>query len=241
MPTEKYPRDQRTARNQAPWTRRCHSFFPGSEKLFGHWSAIWETVGARLIILLVAAMAVTFALLGYLNIRLHRKHLEAATLQSAERISGVMKRATSYHMMRNDRGGLYNTITTMANEPGVVRLRIIDQEGHISFSTDPKEVNRFVDKSAESCYACHAQAQPLTKLNRPDRLRIFRSDGSRAFWPSLRRSRTSRRAPTPPATRIPKASRFSASSTPTFLSPLRTRAWRKAAATCWPTRCWRSR
>ncbi|MFI5087923.1 MAG: sensor histidine kinase, partial [Terriglobales bacterium] len=90
----------------------------------------------------------------------------------------VIKRSTSYHMLRNDREGLYNTISTTAAEPGIVKIRIFDKEGRIEYSSDPSEVNRSVDKRAEACYACHAQAQPLAKLNRPDRFRIYRANGS---------------------------------------------------------------
>lgn len=148
-------------------------------------SSIWRrarySVSAKLILLLAAAMLVTFGVLGYLNIRLHRKHLEAQTLGAAERISDVIKRSTSSYMMRNDRYGLYDMMGTMADEPGVVRLRIINPEGRISFSTDPTEVNQYVDKSAEACYGCHAQAQPLTRLNRPDRFRIYRHENDRVL------------------------------------------------------------
>ena len=137
-----------------------------------------RSLSVKLIALIFFTMVVIFALLGYANIRLHRQHLEAATLASAERVSDVIKRSTSYHMLRNDREALYQTIATMATEPGIVRIRIFDKEGRIGFSTDPIEVNRSVDKRAEACYACHAQAQPLTKLNRPDRFRIYRANGS---------------------------------------------------------------
>ena len=92
-------------------------------------------------------MLVIFALLGYLNIRLHRQHLEAATLASAERVSDVIKRSTTYYMLRNDREGLYHAIQTMADEPGMVKVRIFDQEGRISYSTDPAEVSHVLDKS----------------------------------------------------------------------------------------------
>jgi two-component system NtrC family sensor kinase len=132
----------------------------------------------KLIALIFTAMVVIFALLGYANIRLHRQHLEAATLTSAERVSDVIKRSTSYHMLHNDREGLYNTISTTAAEPGIVKIRIFDKEGRIEYSSDPSEVNRSVDKRAEACYGCHAQTQPLAKLNRPDRFRIYRADGS---------------------------------------------------------------
>src|SRR5271165_2501332 len=138
-------------------------------------------LGTKLIGLLLGAMVVIFALLGYLTIRLHRQHLEATTLVSAERISDVIKRSTTYSMMRNDRDGVYHAMKTYASEPGVVRVRVFDREGRISYSTDPKETNRVVDKAAEACYACHAQQQPLAKLNRPDRFRVYREQGQRVL------------------------------------------------------------
>jgi two-component system NtrC family sensor kinase len=142
------------------------------------WQRVGQSLSAKLIILLVAGMVVIFALLGYANVRLHRQHLEAVTLASAERVSDVIKRSTSFHMLRNDREALYNTMATIAHEPGVVRVRIFDQEGRISYSSDPSEVSKMVDKRAEACYGCHAQAQPMAKLNRPDRFRIYHANGS---------------------------------------------------------------
>ncbi len=132
------------------------------------------SISTKLIGSLLAVMLVIFALLGYLNIRLHRQHLEAATLASAERVSDVIKRSATYYMLRNDREGLYHTIQTMADEPGMVKVRILDQEGRVSYSTDSSEVNRVLDKTAEACYGCHNQSRPLTRLNRPDRFRIYR-------------------------------------------------------------------
>jgi len=139
------------------------------------WKRLTHSISAKLIGSLLALMVVIFALLGYLSIRLHRQHLEAATLLSAERVSDVIKRSTTYYMLHNDREGLYHAIQTMAEEPGMVKVRILDREGRISYSTDPAEVNHTLDKSAEACYGCHAQSQPLARLNRPDRFRIYRS------------------------------------------------------------------
>jgi two-component system NtrC family sensor kinase len=146
------------------------------------WRDISNSLSAKLLLLLSIALVVTFAVLGYVNIRLHRQHLEAQILASAESMSDVIKRSTSSYMMRNDRNGLYDMMSTMADEPGVVRLRIFNKEGRISFSTEPQEVETYVDKSAEACYGCHAQAQPLARLKRPDRFRIFRDkEGGRTL------------------------------------------------------------
>lgn len=148
----------------------------------GRWFRLSHSLSAKLNILLLGAMFVIFALLGYLNVRLHRQHLEQDRLQSAESISDVVKHATTDYMLRNDRQGLYRSIQTMAAEPGMQKIRIFDQDGRITYTTDPEEQNHIVDKTAEACYACHAQSQPLTRLNRPDRFRIYRnSAGTRVL------------------------------------------------------------
>jgi hypothetical protein len=58
---------------------------PETEPTRGRWLRLSLTLSAKLNILLLGAMVVIFALLGYLNARLHRQHLEQNTLLSAER------------------------------------------------------------------------------------------------------------------------------------------------------------
>jgi two-component system, NtrC family, sensor kinase len=139
------------------------------------WKRLTYSVSAKLIASLLTAMVAIFALLGYLNIQLHREHLEAATLSAAERVSDLIKRSTNYEMLHNNREGLYHVMKTIAEEPGVAKVRIFDREGRITYSTDAAEVNHVVDKSEEACFHCHAQSQPLAHLNRPDRFRIYRN------------------------------------------------------------------
>jgi two-component system, NtrC family, sensor kinase len=70
----------------------------------------------------------------------------------------------------------------IASEPGIEKIRIFDQEGRVTYTTSVAEQNHVVDKSAEACYGCHAQSQPLTRLKRPDRFRIYRNgDGRRVL------------------------------------------------------------
>jgi two-component system NtrC family sensor kinase len=148
-----------------------------SSPFWKHWKHKASSLSAKLVLSLVASMIVVFGLLGYFNIRLHRQHLEQSTLASAERVSDVIKRSTTYYMLRNYREGLYHGMRTIGDEPGMERVRIFDQQGQISYSTDPAELNHVVDKRAEACYGCHSQSQPLAKLNRPDRFRIYRNAG----------------------------------------------------------------
>jgi two-component system, NtrC family, sensor kinase len=146
-----------------------------TEPTRGRWLRLTPTLSAKLNMLLLGAMVLILAMLGYLNVRLHREHLEQNTLISAERVSDVIKHSTTDYMLRNDREGLHHSIQTMANQPGMEKIRIFDQDGRITYTTDSAEQNHVVDKTAEACYACHAQSQPLARLNRPDRFRIYRN------------------------------------------------------------------
>jgi two-component system NtrC family sensor kinase len=150
---------------------------PQTEPIRGILRRDWfrHSLSAKLISLLLVTLVVTFGLLGYVNIHLHRQHLEAAALGSAERVGDVIKRSTTYYMLRNDRDGLHQVMRTVAEEPDMVRVRVFDQEGRVSYSTDSGEVSHIVDKKAEACYGCHAQSQPMARLNRPDRFRIYRT------------------------------------------------------------------
>ena len=140
-----------------------------------------HSISAKLMLSILLAGLAIFALLGYLSIRLHRKNLEAAALLSAERQSDVLRRSASHYMLHNDRAGLYEMMANMADQPGMVRLRILNSEGVISFSTRPAEVGATVNKAAEACYGCHEQSKPLVRLARSDRFRIYRTDGTRVL------------------------------------------------------------
>jgi two-component system NtrC family sensor kinase len=130
-------------------------------------------LAAKLAICVVVSTAVFFALFGYLNLRVERRQAQELVEQAADRVTDLILRSTHYEMLHNNREALYNGIQEMGSEPGIERIRIFNKEGRIMFSTEAREVGTAVDRSAEACYGCHAQEQPLVKLNRPDRARLF--------------------------------------------------------------------
>jgi len=118
--------------------------------MVARWTRLASSLSGKLLVVLVSTMAIVFGVLGYLNIQLHRRHLEKDALVDAARISSVIKRNTSYYMLRNQRDGLYHSITEMADEPGMLRIRIINDQGRISFSSDPTEITKFVDRNMKA-------------------------------------------------------------------------------------------
>jgi two-component system NtrC family sensor kinase len=141
-----------------------------------------HSLAAKLTLCVVGSMALLFGLYGYWSLRFWRQSQQEMVLQNADRASDIIWRSIRYSMLRNEREEVFHIINTIGHEAGIGRIRIFNKEGQITFSTDPLEVGRLVDKKAEACYACHAQAQPLTRLHRPDRLRIYKAaDGTRVL------------------------------------------------------------
>jgi len=144
----------------------------------------WFThnLATKLTVCVVGSMALLLGLYGYWHQHIWRQSQQEMVFQTADRASDIIWRSIRYSMLRNEREEVFHIINTIGHEAGIGRIRIFNPEGHITFSTDPSEVGSFVDKKAEACYACHAQAQPLTRLHRPDRLRIYKApDGTRVL------------------------------------------------------------
>ncbi len=138
------------------------------------WTRLASSLSGKLLVLLVSSMALVFGVLGYLNIQLHRRHLERDALADAARTSSVIKRNTSYYMLRNQRDGLYHIITEMADEPGMVRIRIINDQGRISFSSDPAEITKFVDRNMKAQDAAPAGGNAIELSNLKQSFRTYR-------------------------------------------------------------------
>jgi two-component system NtrC family sensor kinase len=144
----------------------------------------WRTritgdLAVKLAACLIVGILLPFALFGYWNLRLQRQHSEQIVLEWAHRISDLMRHGTRYQMLRNDRQALYDFIRTVGNEPGVRRVRVYNEQGRISFSTDPAEVGRQVDTNSTACHPCHVDGPPAVR--RFDRSRIFASNGERVL------------------------------------------------------------
>src|SRR6185369_649747 len=49
-------------------------------------------------------------------------------------------RSTRYAMLQDDRNALVSIIQDLGSEPGIQRIRILDENGRITLSTDSREV-----------------------------------------------------------------------------------------------------
>jgi two-component system, NtrC family, sensor kinase len=141
----------------------------------------WNHLGVKAAAVIVLITLVCGAALVVMSLRAQQAYLTAEVVRGAAQFSDTIK-ATTYHFMLSDeRTGAYRTMEMIGRLRGIEKVRMLNKEGRVTFSTDRAEVGRLVDKRAESCYACHAAGQPLVRLNMPSRSRIFTRNGHRVL------------------------------------------------------------
>lgn len=116
------------------------------------------------------------------NLRLQRRHLEDLMGLAADGVAETIRGATRDGMLRNDTEEVLRIIENIGAQRGIARIRIFNKEGRIRTSTDQGEVGTLVDIRAEQCVACHKTGQRLDRVDRTDRVRMFRAaDGHRVL------------------------------------------------------------
>jgi two-component system NtrC family sensor kinase len=105
-------------------------------------------LAAKVAVCVIASTVVFFTLFGWINLSAERRQFQEQVEQSANRIADVIARSTRYQMLKNDTGGLKNIVRELGAEPDIQRIRIVNHEGRIAYSTDAQETQRSIDLGA---------------------------------------------------------------------------------------------
>jgi len=138
-----------------------------------------ESLSFKLIIWVSTITAIAIGGLTYVNLQTKKKYLMEEVTSRTEQLSDVIVRGLWYDMLHNYRDALYHSIKVIGEQEGIVRVRIFNKEGIITYSSDRTEIGHQVDMKAEACYACHARDKPLERLDLPKRTRIFKTPQGR--------------------------------------------------------------
>lgn len=144
----------------------------------GHLAAAARARGAgrisrQVILAVVAASTLVFGLSSYLILKGQRRALISQVDHQAHLVSETIKSSTRYAMLLNRREDVHQIIDTIGRQAEIHQVRVFNKDGQVIYSPDKSLLDEFVDKQTEACYACHAADQPLERLSRPQRTRIF--------------------------------------------------------------------
>ncbi len=98
----------------------------------------------------------TSALFGYFNISILKNAFLRSAVSDLDHLSETVFRAVYHQMLENNRDQIQVTIGEMGKQKGIKRIKILNREGIIAFSSRRTEIGRIVDKKqALACVDCH--------------------------------------------------------------------------------------
>lgn len=131
-----------------------------------------KRLSQKLILSFTVLMMVVGAIAAYIHVSSQENQLLEAMVQGADQLSGSITSATWHAMLADHREDVYQTMETIAQKQGIDRIRIFNKEGQIMFSTVAGDTGQ-VDKDAEACSICHLASEPLVRVDRPSRSRVY--------------------------------------------------------------------
>jgi two-component system NtrC family sensor kinase len=142
-------------------------------------SLLPKRLAYRLIVSLTIILVIAGSISGWYSIQKEEQLLLNSMILGADQLSRAISSATWHAMLADQRAAAYEIMQTIALKQGIDRIRIFNKEGRVVFSTTTAGGTQ-VDKNAEACNLCHANNQPLVKVDVPSRSRIFwGADGTR--------------------------------------------------------------
>ena len=112
---------------------------------------------------------------AYFNIRYQKQKLHTNLLATADRLSTTIRLGTHYAMMLNSRDDITQIIQNIGRQKDIKDIRIYNKEGKIKYSNERLEIDRTTNIKDEACYICHRSDPPVTRLDLPERVRVFSS------------------------------------------------------------------
>ncbi|WP_432822851.1 sensor histidine kinase [Trichloromonas sp.] len=120
-----------------------------------------------------AVLLATMIMYAFLNVETLTTMFMDDALKDVDNLSETVIRTTHYQMLEDDRQRVYQMIEEVGSQKGVNRIRLLDKEGIINYSTHKDEIGTCVDRNSEGCSGCHSGETPRVQASSMDRSRIF--------------------------------------------------------------------
>jgi two-component system, NtrC family, sensor kinase len=121
-------------------------------------------------------MLVLTAIFAYLNIHTLESVVLEDSLNEVDKLSETIIRTTHYQMLEDDRKRVYQMMEEVGSQKGIERIRLLNKEGVVSFSTEGAEIGMVVDEQSQGCSGCHRMEVTLVNVPADQRSRMFKDE-----------------------------------------------------------------
>jgi two-component system NtrC family sensor kinase len=139
-----------------------------------------ERLGVRMLGGVVVASLVTVGAFALAEYRVQTR-LQEQVAEESDLISSTIRKAIHRAMLQDRRPDAYVIMEDVGRQDGIEKVRMMDANGRVTFSTDRGEIEQLVDRKAEACSLCHAEGAPLSHPSLKDRTRTFEGPNHRVL------------------------------------------------------------
>lgn len=131
----------------------------------------------KVILIISVTSTILITVFSWILISRHQQALLLSNYENANLIGETFRQLTHTDMLLDRRDSVYAMMDTIGQRHGIFRIRIMNKEGKITYSSTKAEAGQTVNKESEACYSCHKRDVPLTRLNTEERSRVFSDAG----------------------------------------------------------------
>ena len=118
----------------------------------------------KLTILTGTVVVLFMALFAWINISNLQNLLITNTVRDMDNLASFIIRVTRHQMLLDNRSLVYQLVNEAAKRPGIERIRIVNQNRMIIYSTVAKEIGTRLDPKSVRCDYCHkAGTSPILR------------------------------------------------------------------------------
>jgi two-component system NtrC family sensor kinase len=128
---------------------------------------------------LVIALSAAVLLFTIMVVRNSREELLRQAISHAAQLSEVIIKSTRFAMLQNRPSYVDRIIQDVGAQLEIDRVRILSKNGTIIHSSQQDEIGSMIDQEAESCLACHLDAQARRSSPMTGRPRFFAGEDGR--------------------------------------------------------------
>jgi two-component system NtrC family sensor kinase len=133
----------------------------------------------KIILSVIIVVVVIEGIFLYLNIRSLSQQMIEKTEEEAFNLSETIRLSIRYAMIKDRRDEYQRIIDDVAQQKGILEVRIFNKAGEITVSSDRLKVGTVVDMKAEACYGCHREDEAKVLLPSDSKTRVYHTENQR--------------------------------------------------------------
>lgn len=117
--------------------------------------------------------------LDYINLGNFRNAMIEYAVSNADQVAEIINQSTYDAMLNNDKASLYQTISRISQSNSIERIRLIDRDGKVAFSSIKEEIGTSINKTTDANVMNHITDTPPIDAKTINRSRMYRAENGK--------------------------------------------------------------